>query len=310
MKFVTAIIFGLAAINFILGVSACRRQTTEKTVDDGRVQQALANNPGRLPLGVGKISAAPRRGYVWSCQQDFGGGLSGIGAHRVGEWINDDGTWNPQAKTVEVDGDVEWDKFRYEIKLEGGARWLIGNGLPNHRTGVFPVDPSDDAYDYDRNPNRIAPYALARRLPANPAVADSPSCLPMGAVGVMKSGVVIFNALDAAGKDAVAHEIQDKCDGHPEVDNRYHYHNLSRCIKEEASGEHSALVGYALDGFGIFGRFGEGGAELSNAELDECHGHTHEIDWDGRRVLMYHYHATKEYPYSVGCFRGTPTITR
>jgi hypothetical protein len=38
---------------------------------------------------------------------------------------------------------------------------------------------------------------------------------------------------------------------------------------------------------------------MSNADLDECHGHEH-------GSLGYHYHATIEYPYTVGCYRGTP----
>jgi hypothetical protein len=238
-----------------------------------------------------------------SCQKNFGGGLFGIGAFRQGEWIYDDGTWNPNAKTVEVDGDVLWDNFRYETILDGDTRRLVGNGLPNHRTGVFPVQPADDAYNYDRNPNRIEEYQLVYNLPRLPKLADSPNCVPMGAVGVMKSGVVIFNALDAEGKDAVAHEIQDKCSGHPEVDNHYHYHNLSKCIEDNGT-QHSELVGYALDGFGIFGKFGENGKELSNADLDECHGHTHEILWDGQKIELYHYHTTREYPYTIGCFMG------
>ena len=47
---------------------------------------------------------------------------------------------------------------------------------------------------------------------------------------------------------------------------------------------------------------------LTNADLDECHGHTHAIAWDGRTVTMYHYHATWEFPYVLGCFRGTSTV--
>ena len=62
----------------------------------------------------------------------------------------------------------------------------------------------------------------------------------------------------------------------------------------------------ATDGFGIYGNRGETGAALMNADLDACHGHTHAILWDGVMVMMYHYHATKEYPYTLGCYRGTP----
>ena len=45
---------------------------------------------------------------------------------------------------------------------------------------------------------------------------------------------------------------------------------------------------------------------MHDTTLDECHGHTHEIEWDGELVKRYHYHATAEYPYTVGCYRGTP----
>jgi hypothetical protein len=61
-----------------------------------------------------------------------------------------------------------------------------------------------------------------------------------------------------------------------------------------------------LDGFPIFGPRGDGGRELTNVDLDECHGHTHEVELDGRRVATYHYHFTREYPYTIGCFRGAP----
>lgn len=34
-------------------------------------------------------------------------------------------------------------------------------------------------------------------------------------------------------------------------------------------------MGYALDGFGIFGPRSLGGKLVTNADLDECHGHSH-----------------------------------
>ena len=45
---------------------------------------------------------------------------------------------------------------------------------------------------------------------------------------------------------------------------------------------------------------------VSNADLDECHGHTHAVTWRGKKTRSYHYHATAEYPYTLGCYRGTP----
>jgi hypothetical protein len=192
------------------------------------------------------------------------------------------------------------------ITLQGDVRLITGNGLPDHPTGNYPVATSDDAYNYDRNPNRIAEQDIIYELPAIPERADTASCVEFGPIGIMLTGSAFFNVLDGPGRDAVAHEILDLCQGHPESTGDYHYHDLSLCIEPESPGGHSELVGYALDGFGIFGRYGEDGQALTNADLDECHGHTHEIEWDGATVNLYHYHATWEYPYTLGCYRGTP----
>jgi hypothetical protein len=281
-----------------------------KFFESPNIVQAGAKNgnpldPKNLPLGDGRVSTQPKRDYVMSCQDRFHGG----GAFKDGSWIHSDGTWDSTNKAT-VDGDVEWDG-KYEIKIEDGKRKLVGNGLPtSHHTGIFPIQRSDDAFQYDRNPNSINETKIIFELPLMPHVAEKPSCVPMGTIGVMKTGVAIFNALDGEGRDAVAHEIQDKCDGHPQQEGHYHYHNMSKCVENGQSGNHSELFGYALDGFGIFGIYGEGGKELTNADLDDCHGHIHEILWDGKKVNMYHYHATREYPYTIGCFAGTPVPNR
>lgn len=259
-----------------------------------------------LPIGDGRLGSAPKKGYLMPCQTSFHGGA---GAFRDGSWIHSDGTWDSTTKPI-VTGDVKWDNYRYEIRVEGDKRKLVGNGLPNHPTGLFPIPRTDDAFNYDRNPNSIREYEIVYSLPLVPELAATPVCLPMGTIGVMRSGVALFNAVDEQGRDAVAHEIQDKCDGHPQREGAYHYHNLSRCLESAHISGHSDMFGYALDGFGIFGRYGENGKELTNADLDECHGHTHEIIWDGKPVVMYHYHATRAYPYTLGCYRGTPVLAR
>jgi len=251
-----------------------------------------------LPLGDGKLSTAPKRGYIWACRVDPQGG----GAYRNGPWIHADGTYDFTKKAV-VSGQVKW-LSRYNIALRGDRRAFTTNDLPSHPTGTFPIPQTDEAYQYDRNPNSIRAQDFDFDLPADPALAPSPTCAP-GAVGILITGSVLFNSLDAPGRDAVAHETQDACQGHPQPGGVYHYHSVSTCIDDKRLPDgHSALVGYALDGFGIFGRYGEGGKLLSSADLDECHGHTHAIPWDGKMVVMYHYHATWDFPYTIGCMRG------
>jgi hypothetical protein len=252
-----------------------------------------------LALGDGKISSQPRVGYVFSCQQHFN--PNAPGASRVGEWIQN-GFWQPDKK-IQVQGGVSWTSS-LSLALEGEKRLLRANNLPKHQTGIFPIQASDPAYQYDRNPNRIAAQNILLELPTTPTQAANPSCLPMGMIGFALSGVAIYNALDLAGRDAAAYEIQDSCDGHPERSGQYHYHNYSKCLTDTAKNAHSDLVGYALDGFGIYGLLGEDGKALENADLDECHGHTHMVVWDGKAQHIYHYHMTKAYPYTLGCFRG------
>jgi hypothetical protein len=254
-----------------------------------------------LELGDGKYSTNPQVGYVYTCQTQFNGG----GATGTGSWMNGDGTWDATKKAV-VDGSVTW-PHSFIITVEGDQRIFTGNDLPDHPTGNFPVSPSDDAYAVDRNPNSIREQTVSFSVPANPTPAAQPNCVG-GEVGIMLSGVVIFNAFDAEGRDAVAHEVQDSCGGHPQMSGFYHYHSLSDCIEDTSTSGHSSLVGYAFDGYGIYGYYGEDGGEVTNEDLDECHGHTHEIEWDGQMVEMYHYHATHEFPYTVGCFHGTPSV--
>lgn len=253
-----------------------------------------------LTLGDNKISSTPQRGYVYSCMTQFNGG----GAQGTGTWMNGDGTWD-LTKKISVDGSVTW-PHSFTITAQGDQRLFSSNDLPDHPTGNFPISPNDDAYQVDRNPNSIQGQSFQFKVPTNPTVAVQPTCVG-GEVGILLSGVLLFSSFDAEGRDAVAHEVQDQCDGHPQESGYYHYHSLSPCIPDTSTGQ-SALMGYAFDGFGIYGPYGADGKELTNADLDECHGITSEVEWDGQKVTIYHYVATREFPYVVGCFRGKPSV--
>ena len=260
-------------------------------------------NLAALPLGDGKTGAVAV-GYVDSCQTSFGGGG---GAKGSGPWITGS-TWNSTTKPA-VQGSVSWPQASYSVTLSGNSRIIQSNDLPKgFTTGVFPIAATDPAYQYDRNPNHIAAQSINWTLPANPTAATTPSCVGMGPIGILDDGVVFFNALDAAGRDAVAHEVQDSCGGHPDQSSEYHYHEVSPCIMKTATGS-STLVGYALDGYGIYVERDANGNLLTNAGLDTCHGRTSVVTWDGKQVSMYHYDATAEYPYTVGCYHGTPINT-
>ncbi len=106
------------------------------------------------------------------------------------------------------------------------------------------------------------------QLPLMPRVTGGETCLPEGMVGLLLDGSVVKS---------------------------------DEPLVTSAEG----LAGYALDGFGIFGSYEDGGV-IDGSKLDRCHGHVHSIVWDGTLTSMYHYHVTNDAPYSLGCFRGTP----
>lgn len=264
----------------------------------------LASNPyssGELPLGDGHyVTDKPRKGYIYLCHIMNDGG----GAQFAGPWIHGS-SWNVNGKPA-VQGSVTWDNAQFFNTAKEGNRDLVGNGLPiDHATGQFPVAQSDPAYNYDRNPNSIKPQNLHDSLPRNPEYSKTPYCMG-GEVGIMLTGVPLFNGFDAELRDAAAHEIQDSCNGHPQRSGQYHYHSLSSCFKDVSE---KTVLGYALDGFPITGPAVAQGRYLTTANLDECHGITSEIIEDGQNKVTYHYVMTQDFPYSVSCFRGKPTRT-
>ena len=222
----------------------------------------------------------------------------------LGPWVSGS-TWNFKQK-VTVDGAVTWKNASFTQTLSGAYRTLTGNDLPiNHTTGVFPVASSDDAHQYDPNPNTISSQQLKVSLPATPTYSNTPYCMG-GEVGIMTSGVALFNAFDAGLRDAPAHELQDTCAGHPQGTGEYHYHSLPSCLKDTSV---KTVIGFAYDGFPITGPIVEKGKYLTTSNLDECHGLTSEIFLDGKKTTGYHYVMTYDFPYSVSCFRGKPVKT-
>jgi hypothetical protein len=89
----------------------------------------------------------------------------------------------------------------------------------------------------------------------------------------------------------------DDAGGHINVHQGYHYHTtigISYSIKQEDG--HAPLIGYAMDGYAIYGRYDESGNEVT--DLDECGGQFDEI-------RGYHYHADNPGANNfINCLRG------
>ncbi|CAB4686787.1 unannotated protein [freshwater metagenome] len=84
-----------------------------------------------------------------------------------------------------------------------------------------------------------------------------------------------------------------------------HHHDIPPCLLAKAAKNSSTLVGYALDGYGIYVTKDSAGNLPTNTSLDACHGTTSTVPWNGKQTRTYHYVATLEYPYAVGCYHGT-----
>ena len=212
-----------------------------------------------------------------------------------------------------------------------GTRLFVGNGLPTTPMGTFPVQSGTAAYPYyealpgGTNPAGtsvatgypayvnaaaigISPYPLISYVPLNPVVSGA-YVINSLIVGITLTGAAwhVEKANDSSGNyyNPLNALPNDACFGHP-YNQQYHYHAYSwKCFDPGTPGKQSPVYGFALDGFPITGPRGADGKELTNADLDVCHGTTSVITMpDGTPKLTYHYVLNREYPYSVGCFRG------
>lgn len=273
---------------------------------DHNVNADLTHLPIGDPLILQRINGdtAPEIGKLWLCRLP----TDGAGAAPSDDWTNADGTWNYIVKP-QVEGE-NYFASEFNVALNGqGQRIITGNNLPTTPTGTFPVQSGTTAWNYDKNPNIISPHNVQITFDAVPTVNAQPSCVGFGATGISLTGSAIYQGSSTVGTDASAYEMLDSSGGHTDGTETYHYHYLAENVLAELdpdNGEHSKLMGYIQDGFGIFGPRGEDGEVLASADLDECHGHTHDIEWDNQIRNMYHYHWTYDFPYNVGCLKGTP----
>lgn len=303
----TSILFLL----FLLAIISCDKSDTPADMVEPTIPETadLTTLPfgGNSPTDIlirNQGSAQPDFLSLWLC----GLPSNGAGNTDASDWTNADGSWD-YIRKPQVEGEVTWIS-EFNVSLDGnGNRVITGNALPDHPTGVFPITPGSDAYRYDGNPNIISEHEILYTFAEIPEIAQESSCVPFGPSGISLSGSAIYHGASTLGNDAAAHEMLDRFGGHTDGTERYHYHfpaqDLQDHIHPHTSG-HSAIMGYMLDGFGIYGPHGEDGEILSSADLDECHGHTHSVLWDGEMIELYHYHWTYDFPYNIGCFKGTP----
>ena len=89
----------------------------------------------------------------------------------------------------------------------------------------------------------------------------------------------------------------DDAGGHINLAAGYHYHAANGKSKEIAQTDgHAPMIGYAIDGHGLYARLDTKGSE--STDLDECRGHTD-------AVRGHHYHVDKAGANNfINCIKG------
>ena len=199
------------------------------------------------------------------------------------------------------------------ITSDGSFVTIKTQDLPDHESVYFsntnPLYKDFNGITYggntfSKNPNTIVAQNYTFKIPLNPVVAANHQPTNLGAIGVVLNGVAFFNQYNGS-KRPLSNETAsfDKYYGHPAPNNEYHYH-VEPIYLTNVKFSRSALMGFLLDGFPVYGPM-ENGVLVTNNILDAYHGHTSTTaDYPNG---SYHYHITDADPYINGSgFYGTP----
>ena len=146
------------------------------------------------------------------------------------------------------------------------------------------------------------------KIPMNPALAATPTSVVDGPLGVAINGVPIFNPCTqggcVTGGDTKVLGQLDNCNGHAGRADDYHYHAAPNCMMADqpASYWNTHPVGWALDGFAIFGYNDADGTTAARDSL--CGGNTKTVP---NAPAGYSYHVTDASPYLTNCLAGSPS---
>lgn len=237
--------------------------------------------------------------------------------------------------------------LRTRIEEQDGFRVFEADGIADHSTGSFPNR---------GNPNRIQHQNYRLRVPLKPEKAAQITPLPRGPFGIAVNGVLFDPATAEFWRndprsgwnyDALSGHIDlgiDQNNAHVQPNGAYHYHGIPvGLLQRVARPDQPALLGYAADGFPIYGPQGHsnsanrasplvdlrpswrlrqgtrpsgpGGAYTGTyvEDFEYVPGHGDLDACNGRDSVTaeypngtYHYVITKAFPYVPRCFSGTP----
>jgi hypothetical protein len=223
------------------------------------------------------------------------------------------------------------------LSIDGQFLVISTNGQPHHKTPFYyntKMDTDNDGTTADEGysqslgtptctfsmGNSIQSTNLNVRIPLNPLVLETSTSTSLDTIGTAFNGVSFFNEYQSMTTgwsletDAFDQEADtfDSYLGHPQHTGVYHYHvDITSPDSQITSviSDRSTLLGFALDGFPIYGPQ-ENGRNVLDSELDTCRGHVSTTTHFGD---SYHYHvkayelieANTADSYIIGCYSGT-----
>lgn len=186
------------------------------------------------------------------------------------------------------------------VDCSDGQAIITSDSYPDHTlmTGIVGT-----------NEQLPVPADYAAPIPLQPVLGDTPLTRD-AALAVAVNGVPIFDYTgggEMSQDDLYHHQTQhdtlltqqlDVCGGHAGRGDDYHYHVTPVCmVAQMANAGPDAIIGWAFDGFPIYGNMNPDGSAIAAGTLDVCHGQADE-------VFGYRYHTSAEAPYIVQCLMG------
>lgn len=217
--------------------------------------------------------------------------------HEMGPWCPENisdtkdrgGIWFHDGKVYDVSGhfianldefyqDDQWELYRDDgtIKVTKTKEGCLAAAKPN-------VEATYHNYCVECLPEYFKDQETTYVIPVKPRYLNKSQELGRSGVGVAFNGVK-FDPPAPTHAILAAHTIAplDDHGGHVNPHGGYHYHAVTGSTKEIAQADnHAPILGYALDGFGIYARLDKNGD--IHKDLDECGGHVDSI-------RGYHYH--------------------
>ena len=221
------------------------------------------------------------------------------GMEKAGIWFENDKVYDVSghfiAELDEFYNDDKWKLYREDgtIRVTDTEEGCLAAAKPD-------VEEKYHHYCVECLPEYFKNQVTTFVIPVTPSYLKSTQSFGRGAIGLAFNGV---NYDPPAPTHAIlaAHTIAplDDHGGHVNPHGGYHYHAVTGSTKEiTQTDSHSPIIGYAIDGFGIYALTDKDVDKPK--DLDDCGGHVDD-------VRGYHYHAGEPGKNQIiKCLHGLP----